>query len=87
MLCFSRFIERKSTEIASPLVTMPDSALAEQFGNVRFANMIALGKLAKLTGALALTEIEEILKNFFSPDKHKFIPKNVETIRAGYGAV
>ncbi|GHV84904.1 2-oxoacid:ferredoxin oxidoreductase subunit gamma [Spirochaetia bacterium] len=63
------------------------SALAEQLGNVRFANMVALGAMAKLTGALALTEIEGILKNFFSPDKHKFIPKNVEAIRAGYNAV
>jgi 2-oxoglutarate ferredoxin oxidoreductase subunit gamma len=63
------------------------SALAEQIGNVRFANMVALGAMAKLTGALALTEIEDILTHFFSPDKHKFIPKNVEAIRAGFNAV
>ncbi|MDR2767576.1 MAG: 2-oxoacid:acceptor oxidoreductase family protein [Treponema sp.] len=63
------------------------SALAEKIGNIRFANMVALGAMAKLTGALALTEIEDILKHFFSPDKHKFIPMNVEAIRAGYGAV
>jgi 2-oxoglutarate ferredoxin oxidoreductase subunit gamma len=63
------------------------SALAEEIGNMRFANMVALGAMAKLTGALALTEIEAILRNFFPPDKHKFIPKNVEAIRAGYNAV
>jgi 2-oxoglutarate ferredoxin oxidoreductase subunit gamma len=120
-------------EIASPLVTVPDSALvmnqdslslceetiragglmllnaalvkdnpkrtdirivridaqgmAEQLGNSRFANMVALGALAKLTGALSIENIGEILKKFFSPDKHKFIPKNVEAIRAGYAAV
>jgi 2-oxoglutarate ferredoxin oxidoreductase subunit gamma len=61
--------------------------MAEQIGNQRFANMVALGAMAKLTGALSLTEIEGILKNFFSPDKHKFIPLNVEAIRAGFDAV
>ncbi|MDR2095637.1 MAG: 2-oxoacid:acceptor oxidoreductase family protein [Treponema sp.] len=120
-------------EIASPLVTIPDSALvmnpdslplcegmlkegglmlineslvkeepkrgdiktvkikaqdiAEKIGNVRIANMVALGAMAKLTGALAITDIEGILKKFFSPDKHKFVPMNVEAIQAGYKAV
>jgi 2-oxoglutarate ferredoxin oxidoreductase subunit gamma len=120
-------------EIASPLVTTPDSALvmnpdslplcegilragglmlinaslvkenpkrsdirvvridaqdmAEKIGNGRFANMVALGAMAKLTGALALTDTEAILKNFFPPDKHRFVPLNVEAIRAGFDAV
>ena len=120
-------------EIASPLVTMPDSALvmnsdslplcekmlkegglmvinsslvkeepgrgglkavkieasgiAEQIGNVRFANMVALGAMAKLTSALVLTDIEGILKKFFPPDKHQFIPMNMREIQAGYNAV
>jgi 2-oxoglutarate ferredoxin oxidoreductase subunit gamma len=43
--------------------------------------------MAKLTGALALTEVEEILKKFFPADKHKFIPMNVKAIRAGFDAV
>jgi 2-oxoglutarate ferredoxin oxidoreductase subunit gamma len=120
-------------EIASPLVTAPDSALvmngdslplcegilkpggimlinsslvkegsgrtdlrvyridaqdmAEKIGNSRFANMVALGAMAKLTGALSIAEIEPILKNFFSEDKHRFVPMNVEAIQAGYEAV
>ncbi|MDR2500803.1 MAG: 2-oxoacid:acceptor oxidoreductase family protein [Treponema sp.] len=121
------------TEIASPLVTLPDSALvmnsdslplcegilksgglmlinaalvkdepkrsdlrvvkldaqglAEGIGNGRFANMVALGALAKLTGALALDNIEGILKKFFPPDKHKFVAMNVEAIQQGCRAV
>jgi 2-oxoglutarate ferredoxin oxidoreductase subunit gamma len=69
------------------IVKLEASVLAEQTGSIRFANMVALGAMAKLTGALRLTEIEAILKNFFSPDKHKFVPMNVEAIRAGYKAV
>jgi 2-oxoglutarate ferredoxin oxidoreductase subunit gamma len=116
-------------EIASPLVTKPDSALvmnsdslplcegmlkengilllnsslvrenprrndlkvvkieatniAERIGNARFANMVALGAMAKLTGAFSLGHIEEILRKFFSEDKHRFIPMNVQAIRTG----
>ncbi|MDR2258089.1 MAG: 2-oxoacid:acceptor oxidoreductase family protein [Treponema sp.] len=69
------------------VVNIEATALAEQTGNIRFANMVALGAMAKLTGALSLGEIEEILKKFFSADKHRFIPKNVEAIEAGYNAV
>jgi 2-oxoglutarate ferredoxin oxidoreductase subunit gamma len=68
-------------------VKIEATGLAEQIGNARFANMVALGVMARLTGALSITDIEGILKNFFSPDKHKFIPKNVEAIQAGYNAV
>ena len=120
-------------EIASPLVTMPDSALvmnmdslplcekivkdggllvlnstlvkeeprrnglkivkieasgiAEQIGNVRFANMVALGAMAKLTKALILTDIEGILMKFFPPGKHQFIEMNMKAIQSGYDAV
>jgi 2-oxoglutarate ferredoxin oxidoreductase subunit gamma len=69
------------------VVRLEAGGLAEKIGSVRFANMVALGAMAKLTGALALTETKEILKNFFSPDKHRFIPKNVEAVEAGRGAV
>jgi 2-oxoglutarate ferredoxin oxidoreductase subunit gamma len=69
------------------VVNIEATALAEKTGSSRFANRVALGAMAKLTGALSVTGIEEILKKFFSPDKHRFIPKNVEAIEAGYGAV
>jgi 2-oxoglutarate ferredoxin oxidoreductase subunit gamma len=63
------------------------TALAEKIGHVRYANMVALGAMARLTGALSLVEVEESLKKFFSPDKHQFIPHNVKAIKAGYDAV
>jgi 2-oxoglutarate ferredoxin oxidoreductase subunit gamma len=68
-------------------VKIEAQAIAEKIGNTRIANMVALGALARLTGALAIDEIEGILEKFFAPDKHKYIPLNVEAIRAGYEAV
>jgi 2-oxoglutarate ferredoxin oxidoreductase subunit gamma len=119
-------------EIASPLVTTPDSALvmnadslplcenvlknngllvvnsslvkeepkrkdirvskidatgiAERIGAAKFANMVAMGAMAKLTKALNLSDVEAILKAFFPPDKYKFLPSNIEAIKAGWNA-
>ncbi|MCL2833210.1 MAG: 2-oxoacid:acceptor oxidoreductase family protein [Treponema sp.] len=63
------------------------SGIAEKIGHVRFANMVALGALAKLSGALALNDIEGVLNRFFPPDKQKFNPMNAAAIRAGCQAV
>jgi len=69
------------------IVKIEASGIAEQIGNIRFANMVALGALAKLTKALKLTDIESVLRKFFPQDKHQFIPMNIEAIQAGYKAV
>jgi 2-oxoglutarate ferredoxin oxidoreductase subunit gamma len=68
-------------------VKIEASGIAEKVGNLLFANMVALGAMAKLTGALKLADIEGILGKFFPKDKHQYIPKNIEAIRAGFSAV
>ena len=68
-------------------VKVEAQSIAEQIGDSRFANMVALGAMARTTGALMLTDIEAILNKFFSSDKQKFVPMNVQAIRAGYNAV
>lgn len=87
LLVNSTLVKESPKRAGLNLVKVEATALAEQLGNVRFANMVAMGAVAKLTGALTLTDIEAILKKFFSEDKHKFIPSNVEAIRAGFDAV
>ena len=72
--------ERKDIKISKVEATI----LAEKIGDIRIANMVALGALAKITGALSLNDIEGILKTFFPPDKHGFIGMNSDAIRAGY---
>jgi 2-oxoglutarate ferredoxin oxidoreductase subunit gamma len=60
--------------------------IALSLGSVRFANMVALGAMARLTGALTLDNIEAVLAKFFPPEKHRFIPDNVKAIEAGWNA-
>ena len=69
------------------VVKVEATALAEKIGDIRIANMVALGAMARLTGALSLTDIEAILNKFFTSDKHKFVPMNAQAIRAGLEAV
>ena len=69
------------------VVKIEASSIAEQVGNILFTNMVALGAMAKLTGAVILTDIEGILKKFFSQDKYHYIPMNIKAIQAGFDAV
>jgi 2-oxoglutarate ferredoxin oxidoreductase subunit gamma len=87
MLINSTLVKERPRRTDITVVGIEAQDMAEKIGNPRFANMVALGAMAKLSGALALTEIEGILKKFFPPDKHQFVPQNVAAIRAGYGAV
>jgi 2-oxoglutarate ferredoxin oxidoreductase subunit gamma len=87
LLINSTLVKENPTRGDLKVVKIEASGLAEQIGNVRFANMVALGAMAKLTGALSIAEIEGILKKFFSADKHRFIPMNVRAIQAGASAV
>jgi 2-oxoglutarate ferredoxin oxidoreductase subunit gamma len=63
------------------------SGIAEKIGDIRIANMVGLGAMARITGALKLEKIDVTLKKFFPPDKHKFVTMNSDAIRAGYEAV
>ena len=69
------------------VIKIEASGMAEQIGHVRFANMVALGALAQLTGAFSLAQIEDTLKRYFPKDKHQFVPQNLQAIEAGARAV
>ena len=83
----STLVKEEPQRSGLKVVKIEASGIAEQIGNSLFANMVALGAMAKLTNALNLADIEVILGKFFPQDKHQFIPMNVEAIRAGYKAV
>jgi 2-oxoglutarate ferredoxin oxidoreductase subunit gamma len=87
LLINSSLVKEEPKRTDFKVVKIDAQGMAEKIGNGRIANMVAMGAMAKLTGALAITDIEKILTKFFAPDKLSFVPMNVEAIRAGYGAV
>jgi 2-oxoglutarate ferredoxin oxidoreductase subunit gamma len=66
---------------------IPCNAIAESIGDVKIANMVMMGALSKVTGAVKLDTLEEILKSFFPESKHKYIPMNVQAVEEGKKAV
>jgi len=76
-------VRRKDIKV----VRIEATGIAERVGNGLFANMVAMGAMAKLTGVLKLNKTEEILRGYFTPDKQSFIPMNVKAIEAGVQAV
>ena len=87
MLINSTLVSENPKRSDIKVVKVEATGLAEKIGQVRFANMVALGALARLTGALKLSDTDAILKKFFTPDKHRFVPMNIDAIRAGFEAV
>jgi 2-oxoglutarate ferredoxin oxidoreductase subunit gamma len=87
MLINSTLVKEAPVRKDFTVIRIASQEIAEKIGNGKIANMVALGAMARLTGALSLAEIEGILKKFFAPDKHKFIPMNIEAIKAGYESV
>ncbi|MCL2764304.1 MAG: 2-oxoacid:acceptor oxidoreductase family protein [Treponema sp.] len=87
MLINSTLVKEDPKRGGIKVVKIEASSIAEQVGNVVFANMVALGAMAKLTSALKLADIEGILRKFFPADKQQFIPMNIKAIQAGFDAV
>ncbi|MDR0706413.1 MAG: 2-oxoacid:acceptor oxidoreductase family protein [Treponema sp.] len=94
MLINSSLVKERPARGDITVVTVEATGIAENLagsggasGGGKAANMVALGAMAKRTSALRLTDIEVVLRNFFPPDKHKFVAMNVEAIQAGFNAV
>jgi len=87
MLVNSSLVSQGPARTDVRVVKLAVQEIAERIGDAKIANMVALGAMAKLTGALDLTNVEKILKKFFPESKHKFVPMNVEAITAGMKAV
>ena len=86
MLINSSLVKEDPKRSDIKIVKIEATGLAEKVGHGRFANMVALGAMAKLTGALSLDKTEEILREFF-PGKSQLIPMNLQAIEAGQKAV
>jgi 2-oxoglutarate ferredoxin oxidoreductase subunit gamma len=83
LLVNSTLVKIKKEYQGTRVVNIEAQKIAENIGDARFANMVALGAMAELTGVLSLEKIEFILKSFFPPSKHKFIDLNIKAINAG----
>ncbi len=87
MLVNSSLVKAKPSRGDLKVIRVPCNEIAEGIGDVKIANMVIMGALAKATGAVELDHLESVLASFFPESKRKFIPLNVKAIEAGRQAV
>jgi 2-oxoglutarate ferredoxin oxidoreductase subunit gamma len=65
------------------VVAVPANEIADNLGNSRMANMVALGAYVAATAIVPLPVVEESLSSVISSHYAHLIPKNAEALRAG----
>ncbi len=65
-------------------VKIPANRLAEEVGNARVANLVALGAYLRTTEAVSVHFIRRALERILPARHRRFIPLNEEALRRGY---
>jgi 2-oxoglutarate ferredoxin oxidoreductase subunit gamma len=66
---------------------VPCNEIADEIGNTRMANMVAIGAYLKATGILEPQAAINALENVISPRYAKLIPANAKAIEAGAATI
>lgn len=72
-------IKRDDVKVAA----VPFNSLADEMGNGRLANMIALGAAIGATGLLEVQQVGDAMPFVFAEKYHSFIPNNVKAVQRG----
>jgi len=64
-------------------IGIPLNDIAQEIGDARLVNMVALGAYAALTGSVLTSSLETALKDALPERNHRFIPINIRAIEAG----
>ena len=73
-------VDRKDIKV----VEINSDSIAEEIGNPKTSNMVALGALLAGTEIFRLEDVLESYKRMLPPEKQKFIPVNVTAVTRGY---
>jgi 2-oxoglutarate ferredoxin oxidoreductase subunit gamma len=76
-------VDRSPQRTDIKAISVPCNEIAEEIGNARLANMVAVGALMAASSVLSIAELEAAL-NAHMPGRHKhLLPKNLEAIQKG----
>jgi 2-oxoglutarate ferredoxin oxidoreductase subunit gamma len=65
-------------------VFAPITKLAEEVGNIKMANILALGLLAKTSKLTDLETLEQALDLVIPPHRKNLLPLNIQALKIGY---
>ncbi|MDR1855946.1 MAG: 2-oxoacid:acceptor oxidoreductase family protein [Desulfovibrio sp.] len=77
-------IPKERLDPARTTVYLPVNDIAHSLGNVKMANMVALGAWVKATGMLPLKAVQDALERVVNVHYAKMIPVNAKALEAGY---
>jgi 2-oxoglutarate ferredoxin oxidoreductase subunit gamma len=83
LLINSSLIDRSSERDDVTVLEVPANEIANELGNPRGANMVALGAYIGATGAVELEEVEQVVRETFAA-KPKVIDVNLEALHRGF---
>ena len=83
LLINTSLIDRRSDRDDIKIIEVPANAIAQELGNPRGANMVALGAYVGATGAVTLEQIETVVRQTFAA-KPSVIDVNLEALHKGY---
>lgn len=83
LLVNTSLIERKSARDDIKVIEVPANAIAQDLGNPRGANMVALGAYVGATGAVSMEQVEAVVRQTFAA-KPTVIDVNLEALHKGY---
>ncbi|MBN1493348.1 MAG: 2-oxoacid:acceptor oxidoreductase family protein [Candidatus Omnitrophica bacterium] len=83
----SSLIDEKVTRDDVKVYYVPCTLLANQLGDVKGSNMVALGALVASWGFLNIDVVKEALKHMLPAYRHKYIPLNQKALDEGAHAI
>lgn len=83
LLINTSLIDRRSDRDDIRIIEVPANTIAQELGNPRGANMVALGAYVGATGAVSLEQIEAVVRQTFAA-KPSVIDVNLEALHKGY---
>ena len=84
MIANSTLVKEIKTRTDINYLFAPISKLAEDIGNVKMANILALGILAKAGKVVSLETLSQALDAVIPPHRKNLMPLNIKALQIGY---
>ncbi len=80
----STLVKEIKTRTDINYIFAPITKLAEELGNVRMTNILALGVLAKANRMLSIEQLSQALNTVLPPHRKNLLPLNLKALKIGY---
>ncbi len=87
MIVNTSSIDRDTERTDVTVLGLKCNDIAVELGDLRFANMVALGAFCKMTGVVKLETLKESLKKVLSARRQNLVAVNQKALEKGYSMV